>query len=316
LKSEEDVHKIEEGNYAGVEILTPHRHVIGENHSKSMFKKAVDDWSWGAARMSEKLTSHPRMASSPQEREVRENKDEPEYQAMPLENTVAKQLYEINYASYLVEQIMGIQNGDTKKGDEEKKYDKEAYEKAFKRCAEKLRDNLPGLMQINKAIKTYKKNSPGYFSKKFRNATDYSGLPEITAFLNIKKKSELFWRVYRSIGIEPRIDDVSPKAIEKLMVVLTAMKDACLAIIKGDDKVGYDVYVNHINRREDRDDAMEKALTLRDRYMVQNISTLTKPGMVKVGRDHLPGLTGIPDVRLHEDYTVFKVATQADEVLR
>ncbi|UKS28554.1 hypothetical protein LOZ80_06410 [Paenibacillus sp. HWE-109] len=313
LKSEEDVEKIEAANYVGVNILTPHKHVIGEIHKNSRFKEAVDDWSWGAPRMAEKLTSHPRMGASPQERVAREDKNEPEYQAMPLENTVAKQLFEIDLAIYILNMIREIKEGKTKRSDDdeksEEKYDK--MEKISKTYIPSFISALPGLMRIKDSLKIYKQNSPGYFARRFRNEPAHPGLPEVTSFLNIKNKRVLFERVKGHKDVSSFYKDLN-----RLMAVITTMKTACLAIIKGEDRDGYDVYNDYNN--PDKNDAMSKANALRERYMAKNIANLPVPSMVKIGRGHITGLRDKPitDAKFYEDYDEFEVAQQANEVLR
>jgi hypothetical protein len=84
---------LESGKTDGVKILPPAKHVIGETHDLSKFADAVQDWGWGADKMVEAMSSHPRVRQpKKQTKAVKNKKDPTNYQAKELENTVAKQL--------------------------------------------------------------------------------------------------------------------------------------------------------------------------------------------------------------------------------
>jgi len=83
--------KTNKGNNKGVKILSPNKHIIGEHHQQSRFQQAVNDWGWGAQQMRESLSENALMPSIASD-QARQDANREEYQALPQEDTMVKNL--------------------------------------------------------------------------------------------------------------------------------------------------------------------------------------------------------------------------------
>jgi len=95
-----DVNKIEKGEGKS-KILSPDKHVIGEEHAKSRFEEACKNWGWGARRMVEDLDEDDSL----------QNKNITMSDDLPLEDTLVKELAEVLWAK---EALRGAQIGQHK----------------------------------------------------------------------------------------------------------------------------------------------------------------------------------------------------------
>lgn len=315
VNSQVDLAALEAGRPNGIYLLPPAKHMIGETHIHSRFQEAVNNWGWGAQRMAEKISTHPRIRQARGQAALTVDPRAPEYQAQPLENTVAKHLGILNVTQYYVAKLKEFKA----RQDSEEALSEAEKQHISNRLAKGLKNNLGTLEEIKNSLVTYRKSSPGWYAKKYKGAAEFPGLAEIRTLESIKEKSNLLHSTNNNMDYASTLRDVTYafRGLDRLERMINAMVDACLAIAKGDDLTTY----NRVDMDTRRDQFTNAPTTptdpLREHYMGQNIrNNLGIPGLVKVGSGHIDGLEAqeIPHALGYEDYSEFLEDTEASRV--
>lgn len=325
------------------EILSPHRHLIGEAHNRSKFTKAIENWGWGADKMVEGFQT----STDVTDRITVENKalrgsgffSNPYYQAKELENLHPFVIQSLSMLRFVLAAL-------------------KEHAGAAKRCAGKIAENVnvsanketfkQAEVMINneesQAMEIWKDQISPHFDsyvdacearlKNPRGDGNSSAalLYDMASAMRkkwVKMKSNIIHLSKKAYGFTDSWEETRDKLearesnlknfIEEGVDIwadhLVEMTKAEARVVSGDDS--NDLAIDQGWATAKGAYSSKTAVTaigpMREIFMQHNInSNLDIPGIVQIGADHVTNLDGkIDDGKYHASYEDFVADTKA-----
>ncbi|HEY8954652.1 hypothetical protein [Chitinophaga sp.] len=323
IKNEEDLKNVRKGTFGDIPMLPPFKHLIGEIHTQSRFKEAIQNWGWGANCMLEGFSANEHMADVAAD-DIRKDESSVYHNTLPLEDTIAKDLTSAINATRRLQELTTatgkIENAA--KSVRRPLPTKEApltatdqiaslYRKAIDSLttsAKQAKGPIFFLIEINQNLKNYLK------TKGMDTAEKYSYLynEEIKKSVN---------DALNDIEDQADADDayyyLNHEKLQTAVTYLSQITTYLMEILQTHDSEAseqFDVPGSVKNAIQTGIDPMSP---IREHYMINNINNkLGIPGLVSLGREHLNNVAaGVPNAKAHESYSTFEEETKADKVL-
>jgi hypothetical protein len=319
VKTANDMGELARGNVT--DVLLPHKHIIGEIHTASQFRRIIGEWPGVAAMGEGAYTVKETGLALPTKRGKGHLSFEKSMQAigstyLPVENfhaaAYAKLIdyltmwneyeHNLNFKDkpviksfsrrtpdiiHLLDDYLNVSAGAfIRASDDQKLWH---IFPNFKGKIEKAYGKMFLLLNTGKAqdVKTHLEQINAEVS--LGNDIPAISKSQFTALRNL-------------------IKDLIPAIGNILKVSMAGQTDATTVATEADAISTYVKTNLSTLRRNDILTALTQMNPTRERFMKEQIATLPKPALVKVGRAHLAGLTAIPDTELHNDATDFDAA--------
>lgn len=293
------LNKANKGNNKGVKILTPNKHIIGEHHQNSRFQQAVNDWGWGAQQMRESLSENnlmPHIAGAEARLDVNRN----EYQALPQEDTMVKNLALLLAARGPIHALTAVAGIGAI-----------AYNVQARTLLQAAAGDFNCVLHCTNDLQGYYDASPSFLSRIW-NWTNPR--PLVNRIGRAIAGGVALANMYQMLGQQQQ-NNPNYIMTQPPLTLGLARIDELIAIYKElINQTQNDLYTRHNLGVAANIDHVSGA---REEHMSEKIEqNLGAPGLVKVGRNHLPGLRGVSNGLLFNDYDDFKYATSAVEVFK
>jgi hypothetical protein len=319
-------------------ILTPHRHLIGEQHNASHFEEALTNWGWGADKMAEGF----RASALVTDQITQENSSSPGvglvtnpfYQTKALDNLHAAALHDTamqrGYVSTVKELAEAMKAcAEDVANDVNTTKNRETFSKgetAFDRSAGKVKNGW-GVMNY---LPSYKSACQQRLLTPRGGADDGPArLHDFATYMstrwdrlegNIKYLSERPYGRFDSwTETATKLGRYVANATDFLGFIdnfaghLVKLAQAESATLPGDAATNRNaVSGGWAKAQSDINQVHEGGSEIREPFMANNINTnLNKPGIVQIGAQHVVNLNGkITDGKYHQSYDAFVTDTK------
>jgi len=315
VKTSGDIRKL--ANDEEIDILSPNKHIVGENHDDSKFGEITASWP-GVPKMGEgnymvhetDLTLGKKQDDSGK-KTLEENMNSRGADTLPLEN------FHTAAQARLVAYLVIVNSHQYEKSETSNRYIKA-----------RARDILNAIWAyLNVGVSAFMRGNDdatfgGVFGGKFERKIEelYADMYD---FLQKDEENKAARETIDGLvqdTINP--DELSTKQLTQIRNLIKGLIPKISAILKESTKAQetknsmiaettkIDKFVGdqgNALRGKDMQRALNTVNPARETYMKKQIGTLGKPGLVKVGRAHLAGLKtlDVPDATYYDDYNDF-----------
>lgn len=324
------------------EMLSPHRHLIGEEHDKSQFTTALSNWGWQADKMAESFQT----SSDVTDELTEQNKNlksvmltsNPYFQVKELENLhpyMIQSLSMLRFRLAELEKNTGVMSNYAQSI--VLNINKEEFKKRFKKGTNLLASTRKAALQewnggIAPHYNSYKRACADRLKTPRGSGTDSQALLHDMATAmngkweslekNIKILSEKPYQFTDSWtethqklkSTKDNFNNFITRGIDLWAAELVKMTKAEASAIAEDNR--HDVTItggwSRAKGADDGTTALHAIGPMREIFMAHNINTkLNKPGLVQIGEDHVTNLAGqITDGKYHKSYKDFMKDTK------
>ncbi len=297
IQSHDDFEQLCNSDPDGIQIVTPKRHIIGEDHTQSRFEEYEERWGWGAGLIHEVNTKHPTTG-------IRRDGA-----VKPLEDTIVKHVAVLMHSIEIVQSSAHL----------------------IRQISDQLEPEMPPAADVNGQLKFAAEQTIPEVAYAIEVGTDLAKfeLPEDEADDAAAATNELVGRLadltaaQNDLRSRPDNAPLTSLEVAKFVTAIAAGKIwtqmdellGCCKKIARQESAELNLYPTDNVILEGGFAAFNP---LREHHMGINIKAHGDlPLLVAVGAAHLKGLKGqgISDAEFHDDYTGFVEATKASVVL-